>query len=64
MPEPDRLVTTDEAAESLTVSPRTMEKWRVTGNGPPFVRLPRGVRYRVSDLREWVEGVRRKTPTA
>ena len=26
-----------------------------TGNGPPFVRIGRNIRYRVSDVKDWVE---------
>lgn len=46
------LVTVDTkgAAARLGLSPRTLENQRVYGGGPPFVRLGRTIRYRVSDL--------------
>jgi hypothetical protein len=33
---------------------RTAQRWRVTGDGPPFVRVgPRRVIYRLSDCEAW-----------
>lgn len=47
-------VPTDEAAAILAVEPKTLEKWRRTGQGPKFVRLShRCVRYRLKDLVEF-----------
>lgn len=42
---PIDLLTTDEAAAYLKLSPRTLEHWRETGSGPNFVKLGRAVRY-------------------
>ncbi|RWD79761.1 MAG: DNA-binding protein [Mesorhizobium sp.] len=45
------LLTPPEAAETLRVSARTLERWRMTGDGPKFVRIgPRRLAYRVSDV--------------
>jgi predicted DNA-binding transcriptional regulator AlpA len=42
------------AAESLGLTPRTLQHWRWRGDGPPFVRISsRCVRYRKSDLEAW-----------
>ena len=49
------------AAESLGMSPRTLEKWRVEGNGPPFLKLGRRVRYSVVDLESWIRTRRRQS---
>ena len=50
------LVTENEAAKVLGFSPRTLQSWRVSGDGPPFVRVsPRAIRYRLSDLEAWIE---------
>ena len=38
MPE---LVTPKKAANLLSVTERTLERWRTTGDGPPFIRLTR-----------------------
>ena len=48
-------MTTKEAAQHLGLSPRTLERYRVTGEGPQFVKYERLVYYRVSDLDEWQE---------
>ena len=32
-----------------------MERKRERGPGPPFIRIGRAVRYRISDLDEWLE---------
>ena len=50
-----RLLTTKQAAESLSLSMTTLEKYRVYGGGPRFLHLGRAVRYRVSDLDAWLE---------
>lgn len=48
-------LTTDEAAQTLGLSRRTLEGWRVRGGGPSFVKLTRGVvRYRPDDLVAWL----------
>ena len=45
-----------EAAAFLTLSPRTLERYRVTGEGPRFLKLGRRVVYLRSDLLHWLEG--------
>jgi predicted DNA-binding transcriptional regulator AlpA len=45
-----------QAAAFLGVSPRVLQKWRVTGRGPQFLRLSsRCIRYSQSDLLCWIE---------
>ena len=39
LPDPDALLSTAEAAALLRVSPRTLQTWRGTGEGPAFVRM-------------------------
>lgn len=54
------LMTEQEAAKLLGLSPRTLQKWRITGNGPVFVRASaRAIRYQRPDLERWVEDRRR-----
>ncbi len=48
-----------EAAEYLGLSVRTMNRYRVTGDGPPYYRLGNRVRYVRAELDEWVTGSRR-----
>ena len=50
------LLDTPAAGSYLTVSPRTMEYWRQQGTGPRFIRVGGLVRYRRSDLDEWLAG--------
>lgn len=39
-----------DAARVLHLSPKTLEKKRHTGDGPPFVKIGKLVRYRRCDL--------------
>ena len=56
------LLTTEEAAEYVGTSPRTLERYRVTGEGPRFLKVGRKVLYRLADLDAWLETrVRRST---
>ena len=62
MPMPDanahtsKLFTEVEAAKVVNCSPRTLQKWRGTGKGPPFVRVTsRCIRYRAEDLEAFIE---------
>jgi hypothetical protein len=50
-----QLLNQRQAAEVLAVNPRTMEGWRCRGDGPPFIRLGRVIRYRLQDLHTWLE---------
>lgn len=45
----------NEAADYLGLSVSTLNKWRVTGKGPKFVKLGRAVAYRTPDLHDWLE---------
>ena len=45
--------TTSEAAALLTLSPRTLDRYRDTGKGPPYFRMGAAIRYARSDLMEW-----------
>ncbi len=44
------MLTTAEAARHLGLAFSTLNKWRVYGTGPAFIKLGRAVRYRRSDL--------------
>lgn len=56
------LLTPDEAAAFLRSNSRTMERWRVIGDGPAFVKIGRRVAYRLDDLETWIQQ-RRHTHT-
>lgn len=43
-----------EFCRKFHVSDRTAERWRTTGDGPPWVRLgQRKIAYRLSDCERW-----------
>lgn len=54
-------LSTPQAAELLGLSPRTIEKWRVTGGGPVFHKFGSRVLYSQEDLERWAEGRRRRS---
>lgn len=48
------LLTVDDAAARLKISKHTLNRWRVTGEGPPFIKSgPRLVRYDQAELDAW-----------
>lgn len=54
------LLTTPEAAKYLRLSPKTLEKWRCKGGGPPFVAYGGRLRlYDKTDLDAWLEQQKR-----
>jgi predicted DNA-binding transcriptional regulator AlpA len=52
-----RLLTEKQVATLLGVTARTLQRWRVTGDGPAWVRVgPRMVRYSEAVMVEWAGG--------
>ena len=49
-----RLLRPHELSELLGVPVGTLANWRSARTGPPFVKVGRHVRYRTSDVDEWV----------
>lgn len=45
---------TKGAAAQIGFAPNTLEKLRVYGGGPRYVKMGRSVRYRVSDLEAYL----------
>ena len=43
-----------EAARLLRLSERTLERLRLQGGGPLYVKAGRAVRYREADLEAWI----------
>lgn len=39
-----------DLADRWTISPRTLERWRWTGEGPQFIKLGGRVVYRLDDV--------------
>jgi predicted DNA-binding transcriptional regulator AlpA len=48
------LLTQREAALALRLSERTLERSRVTGLGPRFVKAGRRILYRLEDIEAWI----------
>ena len=54
---PATYLTERQFCELYHVSARTAQRWRVTGDGPPFVRIgPHKIVYRMSDAESWAAG--------
>ena len=51
----DRLLSRAEVEVNFGLSRRFLEVSAVRGDGPPMVKIGRLVRYRVADLRGWIE---------
>lgn len=47
-------VDTGGASQHIGLAVSTLEKMRVTGGGPKYVKLGRSVRYRLSDLEQYL----------
>ena len=65
MPEPEdtpQILRTPAAARRLGLKPATLEKLRMVGGGPRFIRLGvRAVGYDVRDLAAWIEACKLAT---
>lgn len=53
-PPRDELLTSAELAEWLKLPLRTPQNWRRDRKGPEFLRLGKRVRYRRSDVLDWL----------
>ncbi|MEM6812508.1 MAG: helix-turn-helix domain-containing protein [Pseudomonadota bacterium] len=49
------LIPEPKAAEMLSMSIAWMQRARLTGEGPPYVKIKHAVRYRISDIEAWIE---------
>ena len=58
-----RRLRTPAAADYLAYSESTLERKRVTGDGPPFIKLGRVIVYDTRDLDVWL-AARRATSTS
>lgn len=52
------ILNTREAADYVRLGKPTMERFRISGAGPVFVKLGGAVRYRKPDLDTWLESRR------
>ena len=51
---PSEYLRTPEAANYLSLSPQFLEVCRHRGEGPPYVKIGRAIRYRRSALDDWM----------
>ena len=59
--EPARYLDTREAAQYLGLSNRTLDRYRVTGEGPVFHKFGSRIRYAQADLEEWATARRMRS---
>jgi predicted DNA-binding transcriptional regulator AlpA len=56
-PAPQLYLTEEEFAERYHFGRRTVQRWRSSGDGPPYCRLgARRIFYRVADIERWIAG--------
>lgn len=65
----ETLFTTEQLAARLSITRGTLEKWRMSGKGPAFLKFGRSlrggsVRYRLSDIMTWENSLPRTVPMA
>jgi Helix-turn-helix domain len=49
-----QFLTKEQLAAELQRNPRTLDRWRTLGEGPPITKLGRCVLYRRSSLQAWL----------
>jgi predicted DNA-binding transcriptional regulator AlpA len=54
-----KLLTPKEAAKLFKISLSWLAKARMKGDGPPFVKLGRPIRYSEADLLQWLKRQKR-----
>jgi len=52
----NQLLNNEEAARYLGMSPDTLPRWRWAGTGPRFLKVGRKVKYRLTDLENYLDG--------
>lgn len=53
-----------DLARRWSLSPRTLERWRWTGDGPAFLKVGGRVAYRLQDIEAWEADRLRRSTTA
>ena len=56
-----QFLTERETAKLLRVSARTLQRWRLTGDGPPFCAFGGRRLYGRGDVMSWAEAQRRQS---
>ena len=55
----DRLLSPEEATRFLNISISWLAKARMRGDGPPFIKVGRAVRYSEAALKQWIRSCQR-----
>ena len=50
----DQLYNEKETAKLLSLSVKTLQRYRYTGGGPIYIKLGKSVRYKESDIEKYV----------
>ena len=51
---PEQLYNEKETAKLLSLSVKTLQRYRYTGGGPIYVKLGKSVRYKESDIAKYI----------
>lgn len=57
----DNLDTPETTADWMGISPSTLAKSRVRGDGPPFIKIGHSVRYDRADVKAWLASRKRSS---
>ena len=60
-PQTKQWMRTEDAARYMHHSPKTLEKWRIYGTGPEYVKLGRVVLYDCNAIEEFLNSHRRSS---
>ncbi|MBB3747450.1 putative DNA-binding transcriptional regulator AlpA [Rhizobium sp. BK591] len=60
-PNQRRMLRTEDAATYTAVSASTLNKLRLTGGGPEYIKLGKSVVYDPADLDAWLSSKRRRS---
>ncbi len=55
-----KLLNTSELAKYLGVNDSTLRQYRIKGNGPTYIKIGHLVRYKISDIEEWLNNLSKK----
>ncbi len=51
----DKIITEKEAAIHLGLAVQTLRNWRYRRKGPPYLKISRAVRYKISDIEKFLQ---------
>lgn len=58
----EKFLNEKELANILNIKPETLRNWRWDGKGPIYIKIGSNVRYRMSDVQDFLNGrIRRST---